>query len=90
MVVTDTLPAQSRFVSATPSQGGTCDTPTPGATGTLICRLGSLASSAQSANRIVVKVAGKKTSVVNQASVTSTTSDPVLANNSATIATPVK
>ena len=90
VVVTDSLPAQARFVSATPAQGGSCDSPLPGATGTLICRLGTLGASTQTANRITVKVVAKKTTILNTASVTSATSDPVAANNAATIATRVK
>jgi uncharacterized repeat protein (TIGR01451 family) len=85
----DVLSSQSSFVSAKPSQG-TCVTPVKGASGTLTCSIGSVASAARSTTEIVVTVIAKKTSITNTVTVSSTTSDPNLANNTASITTRVK
>lgn len=89
VVVTDALPDGARFVSAQPSKGS-CVTPAPGATGTITCALGFLPATKSAATQIVVKVVVKKTTITNTASAASTTPDPNLANNSATIATQVR
>jgi len=91
VTVTDTLPAQTQFVSAETSQGS-CTTPAPGQTGTVVCNQGSLASGATSTVQIVVKVvATKKSTVTNTATVRSSSpTDPEPANNSATVAVSVK
>lgn len=86
VVVTDTLPPETRFVSATPSQGS-CVAPPPGSTGTVTCNLGFLVNSTSATAGIEVTVVVRKTSVSNTASVKSSTPDPNLANNSATITT---
>jgi uncharacterized repeat protein (TIGR01451 family) len=84
-VVTDTLPAQSRFASATSSQGS-CITPAVGATGTLTCSLGSMANGGTATIRVAVTiVAPNKNSVSDTASVGSASFDPNPANNSATV-----
>jgi uncharacterized repeat protein (TIGR01451 family) len=85
----DVLSSQSTFVSAKPSQG-TCVTPVKGASGTLSCSIGSVASAAHSTTEIVVTVIAKKTSITNTVTVSSTTSDPNLVNNTASITTRVK
>jgi uncharacterized repeat protein (TIGR01451 family) len=90
VVVTDDLPAEQRFVSATPSQGS-CQTPPVGTNGTVTCNLGFLLREHSTTAQVVVKViAPRKSAVSNTASVASATPDPYTANNSATITTPVK
>jgi TolB protein len=89
VVVTDVLTPEMRFVSATPSQGS-CVTPPPGSTGTVRCDLGFLPNTRSATAQVVVKVVVKKTTVSNTASVASNTPDPNAANNSVTIATPVR
>ena len=65
VVVVDDLPAEQRFVSATPSNGS-CQTPPVGTNGTVTCNLGFLLDG-QSANaQVVIKVlASRKSSVTN-------------------------
>jgi uncharacterized repeat protein (TIGR01451 family) len=91
--MTDSLPDQAMFVTATPSQGS-CSTPPPGPTGIVTCSLSSLANSATATVQIVIDVKangnGKTLSVTDTASVTSATTDPNPANNSQTITTVVK
>jgi uncharacterized repeat protein (TIGR01451 family) len=90
VVVTDDLPANVSFVSATPSKGS-CQTPPIGTHGTVTCNLGFLPRAQSATAQLVVKVtAPRKSSVSNTASVASATPDPNTANNSATITTPVK
>ena len=90
-VVTDTLPPQARFVSATASQGAGCTTPPVGQTGTLSCRLGFVPNASSRNTTIVVKVvAPKKSTITNTASVAADTADPNSTNNSASISTPVR
>jgi uncharacterized repeat protein (TIGR01451 family) len=90
VVVTDDLPAEQRFVSATPSQGS-CQTPPPGTNGTVTCNLGFLLRDHSTTAQVAVKViTPRKSSVSNTATVSASTPDPYAANNSATITTPVK
>jgi uncharacterized repeat protein (TIGR01451 family) len=90
VVVTDELPANAQFLSASASSG-TCQTPPAGATGTVTCDLGFLALGPGAGATVVVKVlVPRKSSVVNTARVTSGTPDPQTGNNAATITTPVK
>jgi uncharacterized repeat protein (TIGR01451 family) len=91
IVVTNTLPSGSGFVSSATSQG-TC-TPMPvGATGTLQCSLGTLASGATATVTLTVLPSVKKDSISDTASVApdASTTDPVAANNSATVTTQIK
>lgn len=76
VVMTDTLPSSVTFVSATPSVG-TCS-----GTATVTCELGTMANGAVATIDIVVKPrqAGQ---ITNTATVTSTTTDPNLSNNTA-------
>ena len=90
VVVSDVLSGQTRFISASTTRGGTCLTPAAGATGTVTCRLGFLPAATSWVNQVVVKVAAKKTTITNTASVDAATPDPYMANNSATITTRVK
>lgn len=88
VVLTEQLPAESKFVSYKTSNG-TCTAPAPGATGTLTCQLGSLPVGSTSTDVVVKVVAPGSTSVTNTATVTSTSNDPNLANNSAIVKTAV-
>jgi uncharacterized repeat protein (TIGR01451 family) len=89
VVATDTLPASMTFVSATPSVGGPCTFAAP----RVSCPLGSV-SSRQTATITVVAAlpanASGVTTVNDIASVSAATSDPVAANNTASITTPVR
>ena len=89
VLLNDTLSSQSTFVSARPSQGS-CVTPTRGATGTISCNLGSLAKGSSNVTEIIVTVTAKKTTITNTARVSSSTTDPNSANNTAAITTRVK
>jgi TolB protein len=90
VVVTDDLPANVSFVSATPSKGS-CQTPPIGEHGTVTCNLGFLPRAQSATAQLVVKVlAPRKSSISSTATVTSATPDPNMANNAAAITTPVK
>ena len=86
VTVTDTLPANVTFVSATPSQG-TCTQ----AGGTVTCPLGALASGASATVTIQVTptAAAGGTTLTNTAQVTANEADPNPANNTATATTAV-
>ena len=84
VVVSDTLPAGSVYVSATPSQG-TCSQ----ALGVVTCNLGGMAASG-SASVVIVMKPGAAGSISNTATVSSSTSDPSNANNSSTQGTTVQ
>jgi uncharacterized repeat protein (TIGR01451 family) len=89
LLLNDTLSSQTTFVSAAPSHG-TCVSPLPGASGVVACNLGSLTSGGSAPMQIVVTVIAKKGSVTNTVTVSSSTADPNLANNTASITTHVK
>ncbi|GGY37299.1 hypothetical protein GCM10010299_49670 [Streptomyces tanashiensis] len=55
VVLTDNLPANVRFTTATPSTG-TCDTPPAGSTDTVTCHFGSLANGATATPTLKVMV----------------------------------
>jgi uncharacterized repeat protein (TIGR01451 family) len=82
VVVTDTLPAGTTFVSAAASQGSCTGTTT------VTCAIGTLANGASATVTINVKAASAG-SKVNSASVTSTIADPTAANNTASATTTV-
>ena len=85
VVVTDTLPAGVEFVSATPSTGSVNVV-----NNVLTWNVGNLASGAGASLTIDVKVLPTTpATLLNNASVTSTTSDPNTANNQATWTTTV-
>jgi uncharacterized repeat protein (TIGR01451 family) len=77
--LSDTLPAGTTFVSATPGQG-TCGQ----AAGVVSCDLGGLASGASASVDVIVTTATvtAPTTITNTASVSATEGDPVSANNS--------
>jgi uncharacterized repeat protein (TIGR01451 family) len=98
VVLSDPVPAaadtppDTTFVSFAQNTGPmfTCSTPSGGGTGTVNCTLATLAAGATATFTLVVKVNAdvrEGTTVTNKASVSSTTSDPNLSNNSATATT---
>ena len=78
VTVTDTLPANMTFVSATPSQG-TCS-----GTSTVTCSVGTMASGATATITIIAHTASVGPAT-NTATVSSTSSDPNPANNTAVL-----
>ncbi len=83
VTLTDALPAEVSFVSATPTQGN-CDRDGKGKRdGVLTCDLGVLASGADAVVTIVVEPASAGT-VINTAIVAATQPDPNRADNRAT------
>ena len=81
--VSDTLPASVTFVSASPTQG-TCS-----GTTTVTCSLGDLANGATATVTIVVTTTAAG-SIMNQATIASSTNDPNAENNSASESTEVE
>jgi uncharacterized repeat protein (TIGR01451 family) len=79
VVVTDPLPANSTFVSA--SAGCT------EAAGTVTCTIGSLAAGASASRSITVVAGSAGSSLTNTATVSAFQFDPNLANNSSTVVT---
>ena len=91
-VLTDTIPANTTFVSLVAPAGWTCATPAVGGTGTVSCTNPSVASLALGTFTLVVKVdAGvvSGTVITNTATVSSATTDPDGANNTATTTTTI-
>ncbi|PWU25252.1 MAG: hypothetical protein C5B48_02270 [Candidatus Rokuibacteriota bacterium] len=80
VVVNDLTPADTLFVSATPSQGA-CSTPAPGGTGNVACQLGSIATGGSASIAIVVHGTAPSGFVVNTATVGGTPIDQVPVNN---------
>jgi uncharacterized repeat protein (TIGR01451 family) len=78
VTVTDTLPAGTTFVSATPSQGSCTGT------STVSCSLGTVPASGGATVQLVVKSPGTSGTVANTATVAADTPDPNLANNTST------
>jgi uncharacterized repeat protein (TIGR01451 family) len=85
--VTDQLPRNTAFGSATASQG-TCGFTQP-TKRIVTCTLGTIANGTTVTVTIVVGPPSKKTTITNTASVSATTSDPNTANNSASATTTV-
>ena len=86
IVVTDDLPDNVDFISATPSQGNNCTGTDP-----VTCNLGALANQAVATIQIKVKVdpGTEGTQLTNTATVAGTLDDPDLDNNQATEPTDV-
>ncbi|HMH53750.1 MAG TPA: IPTL-CTERM sorting domain-containing protein [Candidatus Acidoferrum sp.] len=84
VVITDPVPSGATLQSATPSAGGNCTTG-----GVVTCTFPSLAPSASASVTIVVTAPSQPGTVTNTASVSSSVSDPDLANNSSTTNTTV-
>jgi uncharacterized repeat protein (TIGR01451 family) len=86
VILEDVLPADVTFQSI--STSGTAYTPPVGSTGTIWVDLGNLPAGATSDTTIVVKVNARGgTTLTNTASVSSTVTDPIPSNNTATIET---
>ena len=83
VTLTDVLPAEVTFVSATPSTGS-CS-----GTSTVVCNLGIFPSGATATVDIVVTAPNVSTTLTNTAAVTALTDDPNLTNNTATEITTV-
>ncbi|WP_009631938.1 DUF11 domain-containing protein [Synechocystis sp. PCC 7509] len=90
--MSDPLPIGTTFQSITTPPGWTCTTPAIGSNGTVSCTNPSFVVG--SANfTVVVRVApttANNSSLSNTATISSTTSDPIAANNSSTQATTVQ
>jgi uncharacterized repeat protein (TIGR01451 family) len=80
VVLTDTLPADTTFVSAAPSQG-TCPDPVGN---TLTCNLGNIANGGSNATVEIVVTTGQAGTIINTVSVDGTEEDPVSGNDSTT------
>src|SRR5271157_5142315 len=78
--VSDTIPAGTTFVSATPSPACT-------QTASVVCTLGTLANGASTTINIVVSSPANASTLSNTASATTTSTDPVNGNNSVTVTT---
>ncbi|MER5641019.1 hypothetical protein ABT095_29220 [Kitasatospora sp. NPDC002227] len=90
VAVSDTVPANGRFVSATVSKGS-CVTPPVGSTDSVKCTVGLLDSGATATVTLVVRpVTTGGGSITDTARATATTPDPDLDNNTATITTPLR
>lgn len=90
VVVNDSLPSGTTFVSAQTTQGS-CTTPAVGASsGTVTCNAGSLANGASVMITMVVNVTALSGATIsNTASVSAATPDPDNANDTATVAVAV-
>jgi uncharacterized repeat protein (TIGR01451 family) len=92
VVITDTLPPNTTFVSGTSPGGWTCTPLSPGGTGTASCSIASLPSNGTAAFTFVLQVtAGTApgTVITNTVSITSATPDPALSNNTSSAAVTV-
>lgn len=90
VVVRDVLPAQVTVVSVS-ATGGTCTAGVPGSPSQpTTCSLGNIASGGSRTMTVVATVSASFTGAMhNDASVTSTTADPDLGNNTDTVTTQV-
>jgi uncharacterized repeat protein (TIGR01451 family) len=94
VALTDVVPANTTFVSDAQTSGPAfvLTSPAVGGTGTISGTIGTLAFGASASFNVVVMVSGvtpSGTSIINTASVTATTADPNLGNNTATVTTTV-
>ena len=98
VTITDTLPADVTFVSATPSSGSCTTTPTPNSTtgaasnNQVICNLGTINNGAQRTVTIVVRpnLVTRGTTLTNFAEVTTSTVETSTANNATSVDTLVQ
>lgn len=89
VVVSDTLPADAVFVSATSSQGSCTRTGKGKGDGTVTCQLDAVAAGNTVTISIVVSPSTGGVTLTNTATVLANTPDPQAANNSATQTTTV-
>jgi len=88
-VVSDVTPVGTTFVGFT-TGAGTCTAPAVGATGTISCHVGNLASGAKVTVTMTVRdTAAAGSTLTNIGKVSSTTPDPHITNNSVTTKTSV-
>ncbi len=95
MAWTDTVPANTTFVSAAQTSGPAFNliSPAAGGTGTITATIALLAPGASARFTVMVRVSPNTPSgatIVNTAGVTEVTTDPNLANNSQTVTTTVQ
>lgn len=86
VVLTDTLPAQTTFVSFTQDSGPVfnCTTPAVGTTGTVTCTLASMPSGTTASFTLLVAISPNADApIVNTASASSANPDPTPGNNAA-------
>jgi uncharacterized repeat protein (TIGR01451 family) len=88
VTLTDTIPANTTFVTETQTQGPvfSCVTPSAGGTGTITCTLDTLHVNETAIFSITVKVNGgtaNETVITNEASISSSTNDSRTADNTA-------
>jgi uncharacterized repeat protein (TIGR01451 family) len=91
-VFSETIPANTTFQSIVPAAGWTCTTPAVGGTGNISCTNPVFAAGTNGSFTVVVNVGAATpsgTQIVDVDNIISGTSDPNLANNSATALTTV-
>jgi len=91
-VFSETIPANTTYQSIVPLAGWTCSTPAVGGTGNISCTNPVFAAGTNGSFTVVVKVGAATpsgTQIVDVDNIVSGTSDPNLANNSATAITTV-
>ena len=92
VILSDVIPANTTFVSVTPAAGWSCSPLAVGGTGTQTCTIATLAPLSSASFTLVVKVnSGTPSGTVigNTATVSSSTTDPNSANNTASTTTVV-
>lgn len=96
VTITDTLPHDVTFISAIPSAGNCATVPAANSTtgpgsDQLVCNLGTINNGAQRTVTVVVRpnTATRGGTLINSVTVATTTDEPNLANNSASVNTPV-
>ncbi|MDP1654083.1 MAG: SdrD B-like domain-containing protein [Rhodocyclaceae bacterium] len=96
VTITDTLPNDLTFVSATPSAGSCATTPAANSTtgagnNQVICNLGTINNGSQQTVTIIVRpnTSTRGTTITNNVGVSTTTTETNAGNNSASASTPV-
>jgi uncharacterized repeat protein (TIGR01451 family) len=92
VTLSDVIPASTTFVSVTAAAGWSCPPLLVGGTGTQTCTVATLAALSSASFTLVVKVnpgTASGTVITNTATVSSATTDPNSANNTATTTTVV-
>jgi uncharacterized repeat protein (TIGR01451 family) len=97
VTVTDTLPQNVTFVSATPSAGSCGTQPASGSTtgpgnNQLVCNLGTINNGAQRTVTVIVRpnTVTRGTSITNSVTVSTTTPETDGTNNAASVVTPIQ
>lgn len=97
VTITDTLPANVTFVSASPSSGTCTSAPAAGSTtapgnNSLVCNLGTITNGSQQTVTVVVRpnLVTRATTLQNDVTVATTTTETDTTNNSASVLTPVQ